>query len=113
MKINEGMADPTEEVLREIGKVNVEGAIVKVVIDVAANADGAIDIGKVRQALTKAWHVVGVSRNLEKVARDVSAGEGVAELSPMQALGKYFGSKSFSQERARHLTRLAEGLLSE
>src|SRR5437588_2102701 len=52
VKINEGMADPTEEVLREIGKVNVEGAIVKVVIDVAANADGAIDIGKVRQALT-------------------------------------------------------------
>jgi exonuclease SbcD len=111
-KITESSKDPTEEVLEEIRQVSIEGSVVKVLIDIEPNADSAIDIAKIKQALSKAWHVVSISKNVARIVRDSSIiGDGVTELKPMQALGKYFASKSVSAERAGHLAKLAERLL--
>jgi DNA repair protein SbcD/Mre11 len=110
--IKEGM-NPTEEILRAIGKVNIRGAVVKVVVNIEVGADAAFDISKIRVALNEAWHVVGISKNIERSTRDNLGSDAVSELSPKQALEKYFVAKSFSPIRSDHLMKLAERLLAD
>ena len=111
-KITNLTIDPTGEILKQIRKHNIKNAVVRITADFQPEAPTDIDSTKIREALKEAFHVAPISRNMERVSREV-LGESVEELSPLQALEKYFQAKKISPEHGRKLHLLARGLLHD
>lgn len=103
-------ANPTQEVVDEISKHNVKDAVVKVTINVPTDSAHDIDDAAVRHALRESFFIAAISKNISRVTRE-TLGETPEELSPLQALDRYFTAKKVDAKRSKHLADLARELL--
>jgi exonuclease SbcD len=104
--------DPTETILKEIKKHTIDDAIVKVVINIPAELDKEIEMDKIKKALSSAFTIAGISRNVERKERIKLENQvEVERLSPLEALHTYFKSKQYSPEKIKQLESLAATIL--
>lgn len=102
-------ADPTGVILQEIAKNQVKDKVVRLIIDIPASVSKEIEMDKVKKALSEAYFLAGISRNVEKQQRQVIEGqEEVERLTPIEALQKYFESKKYSPEKIKELEKYAK-----
>jgi hypothetical protein len=66
-----------------------------------------------RQALRGASYVASIVRDIDRPQRHRLGGIAAEELTPKEALERYFDSKGVSDERKAQLLRYAEGIFRE
>jgi len=103
-------ANPTQEVIEAIGKHDVKDAVVKVIINVPPECAHDVDVAAIRHALRDSFFIAAISKNISRVTRE-TLGETPEELSPLQALERYFTAKKVDGKRSKHLRELARELL--
>lgn len=104
--------NPTQTVLEEISKYEIEDKIVKIIINIPAECEEEIQMDKIKKALSKAHIIAGISRNVERKTRQRFEGaQEVESLTPIQALQKYFETKKFSEEKVKIMEKYASQLL--
>lgn len=100
--------NPTQTVLDEIKKYEIEDKIVRVTINIPSECDKEIQIDKIKKALSSANFIAGISRNVERKERErLIGGETVETLTPIQALKKYFESKKYSVDQQKEFENYA------
>lgn len=105
---------PTETILKEIAKHDLKEKIVRLVINIPAECEEAIQMDKVKKALADAFFIAGISRNVEKKERArIDGQEEVERLTPIEALNKYFEAKKYSPEKKKELEKYAAQLINE
>ena len=104
-------ADPTATVVRAITRKNITGAVVRVRITLAAEADTYLRETEIRAALEPAHFIASISREVAGVRRTrISPSEG-DDLQPMQALGLYLDSKNIEGERREKIMSKGQELM--
>lgn len=112
ININPDDKDPTQTVLGVIQKKNIEEKIVRLIINIPAECEQEIQMDKIKKTLQKAHYVAGISRNIEKKAREkLDTSNGVETLTPVEALRTYFKTKKYSPEKQKILEEFAGQIL--
>jgi len=104
--------DPTAAVLAELEGLSLEGAIVRVIVQLQTEQEAALRDRDVEQALDMAAHASLV----REVEAEVRARLGDLEpqtLTPLELVERYFQSREVEQERIDTLLAKAEELLQE
>jgi len=105
--------NPTQTVIKEIKKHPLKDCIVKLTIDIPAGIGTDLAMDQVKKALVEAYFIAGISRNLERVNREMlEGGKEMEKLMPLQALQKYWQAKKYDQKRIAELEKYASELLS-
>ncbi len=103
--------DPTQTVLSEIQKQDINEKIIRLIINIPAECEEALQMDKIKKALTPAHIVAGISRNVERKERQRIEVEDVETLTPVEALRKYFETKKYTPEKKKILEDFAAKLL--
>ncbi|MDO8577005.1 MAG: exonuclease SbcCD subunit D [Candidatus Daviesbacteria bacterium] len=104
--------DPTQTILDEIKKHNLEDKIIRLIINIPAGLDKDIEMDRIKKALSSAHLVAGISRNVERVEREkIDFGKDVETLTPIAALKKYFEAKKYTPAKQKTLEKYAAELL--
>jgi DNA repair protein SbcD/Mre11 len=107
-----GDVDPTQTILNEISKHNINDCVVRLTINIPAGCDGEVKMDLVKKSLSSAQYIAGISRNVERVERlKIDGQEEVERLTPIEALNKYFEAKQISTEKRKELEKYAAQLL--
>ena len=110
--LKENDENPTETILNEIKKHELEKKIIKLIINIPANLNKEIEMDKIKKALSSAHFIAGISKNLEKQTRArLDYNIQVESLTPIDALRKYFEAKKYHAEKQRELEKYAAQLL--
>ncbi len=106
--------DPTQTILDEIKKHDLEDKIIRLIINIPAGLDKDIEMDKIKKALSLAHLVAGISRNVERVEREkIDFGKDVETLTPIAALKKYFEAKKYTPIKQKALEKYAAQLLEQ
>ncbi|MEE8519494.1 MAG: exonuclease SbcCD subunit D [Dehalococcoidia bacterium] len=108
--------DPTEAALEAVGKhvgEGLEDSIVRVRISMEAEQEPAFREVAVRQALSSAYYLAGVEREVHREHRTRLGTDDAEKLPPVAALKKYFESRNIPEDREEVLVGYAERLLQE
>jgi len=106
--------DPTAAVLAAIARHDIQDAVVRVRINMSAEAEPLLDERAIRSALKPAFHVAAVAKNVERQPRlRLGDAEGIEELAPLDLLARYFEAKEVPAERTEVLLRHAGELIAE
>ena len=106
--------DPTAQVLAAIEKHDVADAVVRVQIKLTIVAEPLLDERMIRKALTPAFYVAAVTKEVERVTRlRLGSQEAIETLTPRELLTRYFQAKQVSEERAEVLLSYADKLLTQ
>lgn len=105
--------NPTKTILEEIAKQEIKDAIVKVLINIPADLNKEIEMDKIKKSLMEAHFIAGISKNIERLQRQIIEAGEVEKLTPIEALHKYFESKKYSAEKIKELEKYANQLFSE
>jgi exonuclease SbcD len=104
--------DPTEAVLQALRPVEVEGAVVRVLVQLRSDQQSMLRERELQAALAGAASV-SISREVEVEAR-ARLGEGSAEaLTPLQLVERYFRARGETSERLEALLTKAEDCLRD
>ena len=104
--------NPTKIILAEIEKREIKEAIVKITLDIPIDLNKEIEMDKIKKALTEAFFVAGISRNIERKERiKLENQPEIERLSPIEALQAYFKAKHYSPEKIKQLETLALKIL--
>jgi DNA repair protein SbcD/Mre11 len=103
-------AEPTKTVLEEIKKHDIKDTIVRVIINIPAECEEALEMDKIKKSLQSAQYIAGISRNVERRVRDKEAVD-VETLTPLQALKKYWESKKYSADKQKLMEKYAADLM--
>jgi exonuclease SbcD len=104
-------ADPLAALLKAIGKHNVSGAVVRVIVQARIEQEGLLRDVEIRRALQDAYYVAGISKAVERVYRQRLGTDSPEELSPGELLTRYLESKETPPDRIQVLLRHAEEIL--
>lgn len=101
--------DPMEKILAQIArrKAEVKDAVVRVQIQTTPESEPLIDEKRIRAALKEAYFIASINKKVESESRqrlDIPP----EELTPRQALERYFKNKGLSQERIKVLLEYAD-----
>jgi exonuclease SbcD len=102
--------DPMAVLLDSIAQHDVSDAIVRVVVQALAEQEGLLRDPEIRQALSQAYYVASVSKEIERAYRQRLGGESPEELTPAELLARYLETKSTPPERVQTILRYAEGI---
>ena len=103
--------DPTASVVNQIESCDIEGAIVRVRISMAANVEPLLVENQIRAALNPAQYVAAISRErLEGTHTRVQQAD-AAGLSPTEALDLYCASRGIPDDRTKLLKEYATNLI--
>ena len=105
--------DPTQEALKAIARRRVDGAIVRVRVEMPQEVEALLRENEVRSALASAQFVTPIVRDVTRERRTRLGGTPVEGLSPQDALRLYLETASVPAERAELLLSYAERLISE
>ena len=103
--------NPTDFVVRAVGRREVFGAIVRVRITLSGKQSAQIRDADLRQALSSAHYVAGISRAITDQDRRRASLEST-DLQPLSALRLYLESRGVDAARQRMLLERAEQLLA-
>ena len=105
--------DPTAKVAAAIRKAPVEGAIVKVIVRLAAEQAALLDDRAVYGALEPAHYVAAYIRDVRRESRVRLGGQITESLAPMEALRLYLDAKKKTPAEAERLLGYARALMAE
>jgi exonuclease SbcD len=112
INLKEDDLNPTQTIIGNIKKNDVEDKIVRVIINIPAGLDKEIQMDLVKKNLSSANFIAGISRNVERIERAKFDGDTQVEsLSPVQALKKYFEFKKYTPQKQKELEEYAASLL--
>jgi DNA repair protein SbcD/Mre11 len=115
MRVQAAVDNPTEVVLRAIDKnrKKLAGAIVRVIIETSVEHAPALRDADIRRALYDAGvaHLASVSRELDRAERLRSSDRVVEELSPHEALSRFFKLRKTPLARTNKLLEYADELI--
>jgi len=100
--------DPLATLLDSIAQHDVSDAVVRVSVQALAEQEGLLRDAEIRQALSQAYYVASVSKEIERAYRQRLGGEAPEELTPAELLARYLESKNTPPERVRTILRHAE-----
>ncbi len=105
--------DPTAAVVEAIERHDVQGAVVRVIIQLRSDQEPVFHERDARAALAGAYYVAAVKKDVERVAR-VRLGNRPAEgLSPRQLLEVYFQDRQTAPDILGRLLDYADSLISD
>lgn len=105
--------DPLASLLEAIGQHNLEGAVVRLLVQAQAEQEGLLRDADVRRALDGAYYVAGISIEVERAYRQRLGGDLSEELTPAELLSRYLESKGVPAERMERLLERADEILGE
>ena len=108
--------DPTEATLKEIVRHHgdgLEGAIVRVRVEMGQAAEPGFREDAIRHALAPAHYVSGIERQVRREHRTRLDLQGEASLLPEEALRRYLRSRNVPEERERLVMEHGEQLIRE
>jgi exonuclease SbcD len=103
--------DPTHAILSELAKVDVAGAVVRVVITLRADQAAAVRDREILPALSAAANV-SLYRQIEDEVRTRLGHENPESLTPIELLEGFFRLRGEDDERRRALVALAGEILA-
>jgi exonuclease SbcD len=104
-------ADPTEAVAEGIGRHDVSDAVVRLIIHALPEQDGLLRDADVRRALSEAYFVASIQKEIERQHRTRLGDQGAEGLTPRELLELYLDSKDTPRERVQALLEHADELL--
>lgn len=105
--------EPLTAILDELEQHPVDDAVVRVVIKATEAQEMLLDEKPMRQALRRANYVASIVRDIDRPQRHRLGGISAEELTPKEALERYFDSRSTPPERKEQLLRHAEAIFRE
>ncbi|HQV70120.1 MAG TPA: exonuclease SbcCD subunit D [Thermoflexales bacterium] len=102
---------PTEAVIRAIERREIKDAIVRVRIKLAQEQESKLRIKEIENALSEARYIAGISREVQRDARQRIGLLNAESLTPAQLVEQYFISKSVPEERMQELLGLARQII--
>jgi exonuclease SbcD len=103
--------DPTAAVLAAIQSRRIDGAVVRVAVQLKEGQEAMLHRREVEQALAPANCVAAISVDVERETRLLGLGTTPEALTPLQWLERYLSAKNKPPERLSRLLQAAEGLL--
>jgi exonuclease SbcD len=100
--------DPLAALLASIAGHDVGDAVVRVIVQAQAEQEALLRDIEIRRALSDAYFVAGISREVERAYRQRLGGESPEELTPQELLARYLETKGTAQDRVEVLMRHAE-----
>ena len=97
--------DPTSTVLDAISKRDISDAIVRLIIRVSESNEPMLNDAEIRRALSGAYYVGSLVKNVERERRVRIGGEGSQQLSPIKALEVYLQSKNTPDKRIEKMLK--------
>ena len=107
--------DPTAEVLEAIAAREIEGAVVRVIIHLAAETEPLLNENEIRRALVGAFHIAAIVKDVQrKVRLRLDLGDQpVEDITPRQMLERYFQLKQTPPARTKVLLEHADEIVRE
>lgn len=105
--------DPTRAVVEAIAKKNIDGAVVRVVVKLKAHQESLLREKDIIQALAGAYYVSGLSKQVEREARQRLGEQSPEGLRPPELLRRYFEARGTEPERIEELLAEADHLWRE
>ncbi len=105
--------DPTAEILAAIAAHEIEDAVVRLIIHTPAEKEPLIDEREIRRALTEAFHIAAIVKDVERKVRLRLGDRPIEEMTPYQMLEQYFEVKQTPPERTQLLLKHAEEIFRE
>lgn len=104
-KLKDNDPDPTQTVLDQIKKHDLKDAVVKLAIDIPAGLTTELQMERIKKNLGESFLIAGISRNLERVSRQLLAGSEVESLTAIRALAKYWEVKKIPLSKIKELEK--------
>ncbi|HUE75988.1 MAG TPA: exonuclease SbcCD subunit D [Chloroflexota bacterium] len=111
LKVDGRGEDPMAAVTREIGRHDLADAVVRLQIETTPDREPLLNLTEIRRQMSSAGYVAGITRQIEHTDRPQHRGNGLVEMSPLEALAVYLESKQVPAERTRRLLELGEALM--
>jgi len=105
--------DPTEQVLNEISKHNLEETVVRLTILMPGSYEGKLVDSRIRNALKAAHYLAGVSVSIKGTERARLGGEYNANTSPIDALKMYLKIKKIPEKHTNLLIDKASSIIEK
>jgi len=105
--------DPTAEVLEAIAAHEIEDAVVRIIVHTVAEKEPLIHEDEIRRALTGAFHVAAIVKDVERKVRLRLGDQPIEEMTPRQMLERYFQVKQTLPARIALLLEHAEEIFRE
>lgn len=102
---------PTDAVLRAIARREIKDAIVRVRIKIDQEQEAKLRIKEIETALGEARYIAGISRDVQREARQRIGLLNVEALSPAQLVEQYLISKNTPDERMQELLGMARQII--
>jgi exonuclease SbcD len=113
IRVDANVADPMSRILHEIERHDIVDAVVRVLIEATEEVEPMIDERPIRQALHEAHYISAIRKHIHRPHRHRLNAETPEELSPSEALQKYFEAKDLPDDRIKTLMGYAEEILEE
>jgi exonuclease SbcD len=113
IEVDANTNDPTATVLAAIVKNDITNAIVRLIIKVAENNESMINDTEVRRALSDAYYVGSIMKDVARERRVRIGNEGSEGLSPIKALEVYLTSKNTPTGRITKMLEYGKRLISD
>lgn len=104
--------DPTTQVLAAIGKQEIEGAIVRLIIHTTAEWEPRLRQAEIQQALGTSFHL-SMIHDVERPLRSRLGSAAAQHFGPEELLLRYLESSGVSPERSKVLVKYAEGIFKD
>ncbi len=104
--------DPTATVLDATSKRDISDAIVRLIIRVSESNEPMLNDAEIRRALSGAYYVGSIVKDVERERRVRIGGEGSQQLSPIKALEVYLRSKNTPDRRIEKMLKYGKQLIS-
>jgi len=114
INIPESTLDPTELVIKNIEGQDLSGAVVKLVLNLTSATLEQLRPDAMKKELEKkAYVVAGITKNVERSIRQRLENVSAEELTPFEALQKYFEPKNYPPEKIAILENKAKEIIEE
>ncbi|MDC0034797.1 exonuclease SbcCD subunit D [Chloroflexi bacterium] len=104
---------PTEKILSEIEKHDVENTIVQIIIEVSASRYRDISDKIIRESLSEANFVAAIRKNITAKSKNRLGKELHESIPPMQALEAYLNDRNIEEEKKILLLEKGQNLMVE
>jgi len=103
--------DPNKAVLDAIQKYELKDKVVRVIVSGPLNLLEQISEKEIRKALSSAYFIAGITKEKTEEEREKKGFNYTEEMTPLDALEKYFEAKKMNKEKIKILKEKAEEVI--
>ncbi len=105
--------DPTTDVLKAVKKVDVTGAVVRVIVTATPENDALLRDRDIEAALSDAAFVAAIQRDIDYPVRSRLGVERPEGLTPLELLDRFLVSRQTDPDRIERLKEVAEVMMTD